>query len=103
MISIKSDTSNARVFHNADFSFLESISADSKDFTDNCGIELKAAVLAAIVAAQDEYVRIIKSHQPDGKLTDEQEDAVDEALFDLYIKDISIKDIKEFRDVLNDI
>ena len=103
MINIKSDTSNAIVFHNADFSFLENISADTKDFTDNCGIELKAAVLAAIVAAQDEYVRIIKSHQPDGKLTEEQEDAVDEALFDLYIKDISVKDIKEFRDVLNDI
>ena len=103
MISIKADTSNARVFHKADFSFLESISSDTKEFTDNCGIELKAAVLAAIVAAQDEYVRIIKNHQSDGKLTDEQENAVDEALFDLYIKDISVKDIKEFGDVLNDI
>ena len=55
------------------------------------------------MAAQDEYVRIIKSHQPDGKLTEGQENAVDEALYDLYIKDLSVKDIKEFTDVLNDI
>ena len=30
MININADTSNARIFHNADFSFLDSISSDTK-------------------------------------------------------------------------
>ena len=45
----------------ADFTGLAVNSGDVQEFTENVGIELKSAVLAAIVAAQDEYLRVIQS------------------------------------------
>ena len=45
----------------ADFTGLMKSSRDVQEFTENVGIELKSSVLAAIVAAQDEYLRVIQS------------------------------------------
>ena len=60
MIRVETDTLGS-VKLDADFTKIMNNAGDVQEFTADVGIELKSAVLAAIVAAQDEYLRVIQS------------------------------------------
>ena len=79
----------------ADFTGLAVNSGDVQEFTENVGIELKSAVLAAIVAAQDEYLRVIQSKTKKLMPVDLRS-SLKETIFG-FVQDIELDDIDEFR------
>ena len=84
----------------ADFTGLAVNSGDVQEFTENVGIELKSAVLAAIVAAQDEYLRVIQSKTKKLMPVDLRS-SLKETIFG-FVQDIELDEIDEFREMVTD-
>ena len=97
MIKIKTDISTV-LNQEADFSEIAKKSPNVETFTTECGIELKSAVLGAVVAAQDEYIRIIQSMTPN-ELPVDLKASLKESLFS-FVKDITNDDLAEFREMV---
>lgn len=68
----------------------------------NAEQKLKAAVLAAIVAATDEYAKIMKRHYPKEDMDEGFEHTVNTILFEHFMISINYDEIDEFRRVLNE-
>ena len=90
MIKISADTLLEHVWPEADFSMYEHCADDPVEFTEKCGIELKATVLAAIVAATDEYAKILKRHYPKEDMDEGFENTINTLLFENYVIDIKV-------------
>ena len=96
MIKVETDTIGAKMLTNvADFSDIMNASGNVDEFTVNVGIELKSAVLAAIVAAQDEYLRVIQS-KTENQIPTDLVDSLKETIFD-FVQDIDQDEIEQFR------
>ena len=99
MINVETDTTKAmRIKHEADFTAIAKASSDVQEFTSECGIELKSAVLGAIVAAQDEYIRIIQSKTPK-ELPVDLKASLKETIAG-FARDIDDDEINEFRELV---
>ncbi len=99
MIKVETDTmGTGRVKQEADFKSIIKASADVQEFTTNCGIELKSAVLAAIVAAQDEYIRVIQSKSKK-QMPVELKSSLKETIFS-FVQDIDQGEIDQFREMV---
>lgn len=95
MISVEVDTMGSeRVYPKADFTPILGNTSDFQEFSFECGLELKAAVLAVIVAAQDEFVRVMKWGMP--QMDAEQKSMLKKTLLS-FISDINPNEIAAFR------
>ena len=99
MIRVETDTMGTKVAkQEADFRDIMNASGDVQEFTVNVGIELKSAVLAAIVAAQDEYLRVIQSKSKK-QMPIELRSSLKETVFG-FIKDIDQNEVEKFRELV---
>ena len=97
MIRVETDTLGS-VKLDADFTKIMNNAGDVQEFTADVGIELKSAVLAAIVAAQDEYLRVIQSKSKK-QMPIELKNSLKETIFG-FVEDIDPDEIDEFREMV---
>lgn len=101
MIRVETETSGVPcVKFKADFRAIRRASGDVDEFTNNCGIELMTTVLAAIVSAQNEYLRILQG-MAKKQLDAELKNRMNETIFK-YVQDIDLEDIDKFRELVTD-
>lgn len=99
MIRIETDTIvTGRVKPEADFRDVFEGAEDFDEFTTFCGLEMKSAVLAAIVAAQDEYVRMVKS-MAKKPMPEDLAESLKETIFG-FVEDLDLSDVAEFRELV---
>ena len=97
MIRVETDTLGS-VKLDADFTKIMNNAGDVQEFTADVGIELKSAVLAAIVAAQDEYLRVIQSKSKK-QMPVELKSSLKETIFG-FVKDMDSDEIDKFREMV---
>ena len=97
MIRVETDTLGS-VKLDADFTKIMNNAGDVQEFTADVGIELKSAVLAAIVAAQDEYLRVIQSKSKK-QMPIELKNSLKETIFG-FVKDMDSDEIDKFREMV---
>ena len=98
MIKVETDTTKGGVKEEAEFRDILKASDDVQEFTRNVGLELKAAVLATIVTAQDEYIRVIQ-YNLEKPMGAELRDSLKETIFN-FVKDIDQDEVVKFREMV---
>ena len=99
MIRVETDTlGTGNVKLDADFTKNMKNAGDIQEFTADVGIELKSAVFAAIVAAQDEYLRVIQSKSKK-QMPVELKSSLKETIFG-FVKDMDSDEIDKFREMV---
>ena len=103
MIRVETDTLGSvelekHVELDADFTQIMKNDGDVQEFTTDVWIELKSAVLAAIVAAHDEYLRVIQSKSKK-QMPVELKNSLKETILG-FVEDIDTDEIDEFREMV---